>query len=130
MKKILILLFLLAPLLASAQYWYIVDAMNMDRGYGWEGWNKCKSNNIRVFTDEKSNVKIFTQNTVSTYRTLGDYQYQEEDNGDVTLSWKCVTESGEICKLSMIYYSGAVTVILITEHKHLSFAYNMTPDPM
>ena len=69
MKKILILLFLLAPLFVSAQSWFTADAVSVGPGNSDGEWYECY---VRVFSDKDGNVKIYTPDNTLIYRRIGD----------------------------------------------------------
>jgi hypothetical protein len=124
MKKILILLLLFIPLLTNAQCWYVADAMNMDNGKGWEGWKKCKT---RIYTDEDTNVKIFTSDNTIVYRSLGNHDAKDE-NGINTLSWECVNSYGTRCNCYLIYNMEQATVFFVIEYPNMKMCFNVMPE--
>lgn len=98
MKKLLILLFLLIPLLGNAQQLYKATAMRFKEGDKLEQWERC---NDKVFIDEKLNVKVYQSNgVIHEFKSLYDDYQLKEDANSFRLSWVCGDpESGYKCML-------------------------------
>ena len=128
MKRKLILLFLLVPLLANGQYWYTANAMRFKYGNELEEWQKC---NLRVFIDKKNNVTIYGSNDNIELRSVNDdYKLKEDSEGNSRLSWVCVDDEGKKC-MPILISDKAVTFIYLAIHypdKGFAIFYNLVPD--
>lgn len=128
MKKILILLLLIVPLLGNAQYWYRADAMRFKFGDNLEEWEKC---NLRVFIDKDLNVKIFSlEKTINVRSVNDDYTLKEDNKGNSRLSWVCVDDEGEKC-MSILTSDKNVTFIHLGIHfpaQNFAVFYNLKPE--
>ena len=123
MKKILILLFLLAPLFVSAQSWFTADAVSVGPGNSDGEWYECY---VRVFSDKDGNVKIYTPDNTLIYRRIGDNYTKDEDSEGMSIAWKCVDEEGQRCSLSFNSYEGMLWLMI--EYNNYTVLYHIIPD--
>ena len=123
MKKILILLFLLAPLFVSAQSWFTADAVSVGPGDSDGEWYECY---VRVFSDKDGNVKIYTPDNTLIYRRIGDNYTKDEDSEGMSIAWKCVDEEGQRCSLSFNSYAGMLWLMI--EYNNYTVLYHIIPD--
>ena len=123
MKKILILLFLLAPLFVSAQSWFTADAVSVGPGDSDGEWYECY---VRVFSDKDGNVKIYTPDNTLIYRRIGDNYTKDEDSEGMSIAWKCVDEEGQRCSLSFNSYEGMLWLMI--EYNNYTVLYHIIPD--
>ena len=123
MKKILILILMLIPLVSNAQSWYTANAVTFTFGNKSEEWQKC---DIKIL-QEKYTVKVFAQET-HIYKQVENPVKEEDGKGNTSLSWECVDKEGKKCILYLIFYEGANSIYLMIEYDHFKIYYNMTPD--
>lgn len=123
MKKILSLLFLLAPLYTYGQTWFTADAGAVIVGNNDAEWQECR-NRICVLSD--GNVKIFTAENTFVYSRIGEHFTKDEGNGISYMSWPCIDEEGERCALSFNNIEGDNFFIL--EYSNYSIMYHVIPD--
>ena len=123
MKKILILLFLLAPLFVSAQSWFTADAVSVGPGDSDGEWYECY---VRVFSDKDGNVKIYAPDNTLVYRRIGDNYTKDEDSEGMSIAWKCVDEEGQRCSLSFNSYEGMLWLMI--EYNNYTVLYHIIPD--
>ena len=123
MKKILILLLILAPLFVGAQSWFTADAVSVGSGNSDGEWYECY---VRVFSDKDGNVKIYAPDNTLVYRRIGDNYTKDEDSEGMSIAWKCVDEEGQRCSLSFNSYEGMLWLMI--EYNNYTVLYQIIPD--
>lgn len=136
MKKILILLFLFAPICANAQYWFKVNAVRFavdhefrfNADYEYSEWQKT---NIDVFmAEDNSKVNIYAEETQTIRRTVKHADtYLDDESGDYNVFWRGVDEKGKdfiVCKKSDL--STYMHLIVIFIEDNFIICYNLIPD--
>lgn len=118
MKKILILLLILAPLFTNAQSWFTADAINVVGE-----WYEC---NVRVFANNNGDVKIYTSDNTVVFRRIGENYTKDEDDNGMSMSWKCVDDEGQRCLISFQTYEEFLWLMI--EYKEFIVVYNLIPD--
>lgn len=124
MKKILLFLLLLVPLLANAQDWFTANAVRFDFGKGWGEWEK---RNVRVLQDRRV-VKVFARETHIFIQASDEYAKEEDARGNSLITWGCVDAYGEKCVLQLIYNADINAIYLKIIYRDKSICYNLIPD--
>ncbi len=132
MKKILILLFSLVSLCASAQngysIWYTADAVNFDDGNevkeDFEGWREC---DIRVLRTERV-VKIFLEETLCLIGIEDRYERTTDEEGNIYMTKKCVDGNGTECTVSFLHDKHDRYILLLLEYKNYTVCYHVVQD--
>lgn len=124
MKKILILLLLMAPLFAYAQKtWFIADAVRFNTK---EEWKKCDIR-VSIGDDWKINIYAKTNHTIRKIKDLGD---MKDDDGNVHALWSGVDQDGLECLLSLTFFKDSpyMRLTINFEEKGLNIFYMLRPD--
>lgn len=128
-KKILLLLLLLVPLFANAQYWYKANALRIDTGKGTKADNQWQKCNVRIYIDENRNVKIFTSSTTLVYRAIDDeYIHKVSNNGDAKLFWRTLDGDGNKCVVYYMHDKHVSFLYLGLKYNDMKVWYDMKPD--
>ncbi len=126
MKKILILLFLLAPLFTNAQVWYNAIATSSQRGNARPGdFEDCDTRVLR-----KDNVvKLFAEHGAYSFRSVdGGYKTERDSDGNITQTSKCVDESGKFCELTFMHDKSNPFILLLIQYEDFTVCYIIVPD--
>lgn len=123
MKKILILLLILAPLFTNAQSWFTADAVSVRVGSEIGEWYEC---NARVFANNDGDVKVYTADNTLVYRRIGDNYTKDEDDEGMSMAWKCVDDEGQRCMISFNSYEGLLWIMI--EYEEFTAFYHLIPD--
>lgn len=91
MKKILILLFLFAPLLTSAQMRFTAQQVRVKTPYGQTEWQKC--NDTVIFDLDRQKLTIYA-NPFQVTR-LSNFSGHVED-GKTVLSWNGIDQDDQV----------------------------------
>lgn len=126
MKKILLLLlFILTTLCSNAQQLYTATAIRFKHGDELTKWDKCK---LKVFIDEKLNIKLYYPNDIIDIQSIDDDYTLKEDSENYRLSWVCVDDEGDKCM--PIITSDKVTFTYLAIHypdKEYAVIFNLEP---
>lgn len=119
MKKILILLLILAPLFINAQnsWWYKANAICFDD----EEWEEC---DIRILIKDDC-AKIYANET-HTIRIIDIYDDGIYDESTTYRTWKCVDQEGDECLLTIVI--GDIATMLSIQYQDFSVNYAIIPD--
>ena len=126
MKRILILIFLLVPLLANAQDWFKANAVRYAaNGNEFSEWQKC---DINVFFEGSTKVKIYTKET-HILRRIKDATEDIDEHGISYVFWQGVDEKSEDCIVCIKSAQASYIHLMITYIKqNLVICYNLIPD--
>ena len=125
MKKLLILLLLLAPLLANAQDWFKVNAVRFAVDNEYSEW---QDTNIDVFFAEDMKVKIYAEET-HTIRGIKSAEEHVDESGISSVFWLGVDENGKDCIVCIQSDQATYIHLLLTFiDDNFVICYNLIPD--
>lgn len=125
MKKLLILLFLFAPLLVNAQDWFKVNAVRFAVDNEYSEWQET---NIDVFFAEDMKVKIYAEET-HTIRGIKSAEEYVDESGISSVFWLGVDENGKDCIVCIKSDQATYIHLLLTFiDDNFVICYNLIPD--
>ena len=126
MKKLLIILFLFAPLLANAQSWFKVNAVRVSENNKYSEWQKS---NARVLMSDDMKVKIYAEET-HTIRALQSSAEEYTDKSGISgMFWQAVDENGNKCIVNIQSdQKSYIHLILTFIDDNFVICYNLIPD--
>jgi hypothetical protein len=125
MKKLLIILFLFAPLLANAQNWFKANALYTGVDNKNSTWQKC---NIIVCLGDDRKVTIYAQET-HTIRALSKTEEYADKSGVSGMFWQAVDENGDKCIVNIQSdQKSYIHLILTFIDDNFVICYNLIPD--
>lgn len=125
MKKILILLFLFAPLFVNAQDWFKANALYTGVDNVNSEWQRC---NVPVCLENDRKVTIYAQET-HTIRALGSVEEYAGESGTSGMFWLAVDENGNQCVVNIRSDQETyIHLILTFIDDNFVICYNLIPD--
>lgn len=132
MKKILILLFLFAPLFANAQdtyyYWYTAKSVKFDDGrepkFDFEEWTDC---DIQVRRGDRT-IKIFLDEPICLIGIEDQYKRTACEDGSIHMTKQCIDGHGNPCEVSFLHDRYDRFILLLLEYENYSVCYHVVPN--